>query len=323
MTLQTLRASSRQADLLELALEQVLACPACQGRLALETSGEFLHCDGCGSQTPLVEGIPVFSPAGLGPEDPQAEEIRFRDRLAKEELSRATPDLLEGVGKHHCVSVMKTYAHRFRNRFSANDWLLDIGTGYAWPWKSAGPGPLIVGIDLSLGNLLLAKKLLGRSPHPVLLVCANASRLPLADRSFSGLWSVQAFQLFPEPVFQRVQAELDRVLRKEFRMELHHLHPAPFYRLLYRLRGKRLHRRGRAGPFETNRLLPEEWIRRWDSFRGGRFKVSTGYSELFFHPELGVRPRPYPSGLERFLCLRAPAFASLFARQGCLRFENR
>lgn len=321
MTLQTLQSSSLQAGLLELALEQVLACPGCYGRLAFEPSGKSLRCGGCGSKTPLIEGIPVFSSSGS--EDPQVEEIRFRDRLAAEELSRGTPDLLEVVGKHHCLPAMEKYAHRFRDRFSAGDWLLDIGTGYAWPWKNAGPGPRVIGIDLSLGNLLLAKKLLADQPRPVLLICANAARLPLAGQSVRGLWSVQAFQLLPEPVFQQMQVELDRVLGKEFRTELHHLHPAPFYRLLYRIRGKRLHRRGRAGPFETNRLLPEEWIRRWDSFRGGRFKVSTGYSELFFHPELGVRPRPYPSGLERFLCRRAPAFASLFARQGCLRFENR
>ncbi len=316
-------ATVSQSDLLEAALTEVLACPDCQARLVLEAAGKSLRCGSCGSTTPLVEGIPVFASSGPGPEGLQAEEMAFRNQAASEQLRNDTADLLSVAGKHHSVPLMGRYAHHFRSHFSAGDWLLDIGTGYSWHWKNAEPGPRVIGIDLSLGNLLLAQRLLADQPRCVLLICADASRLPLANGSLAGAWSVQAFQLFPEPIFQQVQRELDRVLRKDFMMELHHLHPALLYRFLCRLRGRTLHRRGRHGPFETNRLLLAEWLQRWASFREGRLEASSGYSELFFHPELGVRPRPYPSGLERFLVQHAPGFSSLFARQGYLRLKNR
>lgn len=264
-----------------------------------------------------------FSTAGRGgSEVDQAEEKAFRNRTAQEELQRGTGDLLKVVGQHHALSPMREYAQAFRRSFREKAWLLDVGTGYAWPWKDAGEGPAVVGIDFSMGNLLLAKRLLGDRRGRVFLICADASRLPFAEGSFDGVWSVQAFQHFPAPIFQRARTELERVLKKRFMMEFHHLHPAFLYRILSRFKGKRLHRRGRCGPFETQRLFLSEWLEKWKTFRGGRFKTTTSYSELFFHPELRFRPRVYPVRLERFLSRCAPFLAALFARQGCLRFKS-
>ena len=309
---------TREAALLETALREVLACPECRGTLARGPRGETLRCTACAAEFPLVEGIPVFTRGSPGP---QEDERLFRDRLAQEELRGGTQNLRAVAGEHHCIPVMGKYAASFRSRFSTRDWILDIGTGYAWPWAGTPGGPPVIGIDLSLGNLLLAKRLLGKS-DPVLLLCADASRLPLRGGMISGVWSVQAFQLFPELVFRKMQEELDRVLKPRFLLESHHLHPAPLYRILYRLRGKRLHLRGRCGPFETNRLTLYEWRSRWASFRKGTLEITGGYSELFFHPEMGLRPRPYPVGLERWLASRVPALAGTIARQGILRVET-
>ncbi len=315
-----LAGAASQADLLEAALARVLACPGCRGRLALDPHRESLRCAGCGAAVPLVEGIPVFTEEGSGL---QVEEKAFRNRAASKEMRQSAGDLLKGIAKHYSVPLMAGYALDFRRRFSREDWLLDMGTGYSWHWKDAPPGPRVIGIDMSLGNLLLANRLLGDRGRCVLLICGDASRLPLADRTMAGVWSVQAFQLFPEPVFQQAQQELDRVLKSNFLMEFHHAHPSPFYRLLARLRGKSLYRRGRSKSFETNWLLLSEWESRWRLFRDGCFTVSRGYSELFFHPELHIRPRPYPSRLERLLSRWAPMLVSLFARQRYLRLESR
>ncbi len=304
-------------SLLETALKGILACPECRGQLALVPTGKSLRCGGCAAETPLVEGIPVFTRGDPGP---QEEEKRFRDAAAKNQLGLPGPDLLETAGRHHCLPVMAAHARSFRKRFSERDWILDIGTGYAWPWREVTEAPWVIGIDFSLGNLLLAKRLLEGS-DTVLLLCADAARLPLAAGTMAGAWSAQAFQHFPDPIFRQAQKELDRVLRKDFLLEFHHLHPALLYRVLCKLRGKPLHRRGRCGPFETNRLSLAEWRSRWSSFRQERSKVSCGYSELFFHPELGMRPHPYPLGLERMLTARVPALAGMIARQGVLRVE--
>lgn len=306
------------AALLDAALKEILVCPDCRGTLARKPEAEALICASCAAEYPIREGVPVFTREFP---DLQEEERRFRDRAAEEQLRQAGQDLRAVAGEHHCVPPMQENAGVFRSRFSRNDWILDIGTGYAWPWAGAAGGPRVVGIDLSLGNLLLAKRLLGESA-PVLLLCADAARLPLREGVIAGAWSVQAFQLLPEPVFKKMQQELDRVLKEDFLLESHHLHPAPMYRLLYRLRGRRLHRRGRAGHMETNRLSLQEWREQWASFRNGKPRISFGYSELFFHPEMRIRPRPYPVGLERWLASRLPGLASLFARQGILRVET-
>ena len=304
--------------LLETVLKEVLACPQCRGTLTRDLHREALRCAACAAEFPLVEGIPVFTRGSLGL---QEDERRFRDKAAQEQLSQKGQNLRAVAGRHHCIPVMEKHARSFLNRFSKQDWILDIGTGYAWPWAETAGGPLILGIDLSLGNLLLAKQLLEESA-PVLLLCADASRLPLRDGVISGVWSAQAFQHFPEPVFRNMQGELDRVLKPQFLLESHHLHPALLYRLLCKLRGRPLHLRGRCGPFETNRLSLSEWQARWAGFREGRSEISCGYSELFFHPEMGLRPRPYPVELERWLASHAPALAGVIARQGILHVET-
>ena len=314
-------AASSQAALLDAALKGVLACPRCHGQLAKDSTARGLRCLGCQAGTVLVDGIPVFTGDQRGL---QVEEKAFRDRAASQVQGRGAVDLLNIVSRHHCVPLMGGYARKFRGRFSAWEWLLDIGTGYAWHWKDAPvSGARVIGIDMSLGNLLLARRLFGESSRCALLICADASRLPLAKGSIAGVWSVQAFQHFPEETFQQAQQELDRVLQKDFRMEFHHLNPALCYRLLYRLQGRRMPLKGRSGPFVTNRLSASEWEGRWNSFRGGQFDMFHGYSELFFHPELWIRPRPYPLGFERFLTRYALRVSSSFARQVILRLETR
>ena len=312
------RAETNRLELLKNALQEILACPECRSRLDLNPTGESLRCIGCASEFPMVEGIPNFMRRSSGP---QEEEKRFRNAAANDQLRRGTQDLLGVAGRHHCLSVMAAHTRSFRKQFSMNKWLLDIGTGYAWPWMDDSEGAPILAIDISMGNLLLAKRLLGESSSVVLL-CADAARLPLADGTISGVWSAQTFQHFPEPTFRQAQGELDRVLKEVFLLEFHHLHPAPLYRILCRLRGRQLHLKGRCGPFETNRFSLFEWRARWAGFREGQPEISCAYSELFFHPEMGLRPRPYPVGLERWIVSHVPALAGMIARQGVLRVET-
>ncbi len=200
--------------------------------------------------------------------------------------------------------------------------MLDVGIGYGWHWyRQENPeGRKIVGLDLSLGNLLLAQKILGRD-DPVLLICADASRLPLRDASLSGAWSVQTVQHFPEAVFDAFHREIDRVLQPRCIMDVYNLNPALMYRLAYRLLGRRLHGRGRIGAMELNRFPVSQWMARWRGFRPGRVEIRQGYSELFFHPEFYCKPKNYPVRLEQKIAAGLPGLASLFARQGQLCFR--
>lgn len=92
------------------------------------------------------------------------------------------------------------------------------------------------------------------------------------------------FRHFSYTVFEVIQSELDRILRRKFAVEIYNLHPASFLKAIYLATRKSFHMRGRIGDMELTRLTPVEWARIWQSFRGGSVRVILGYSELFFHP---------------------------------------
>lgn len=306
--------------LLQKAIEEVLACPGCKGPVAmLEGTPSEVVCTRCQSAYPTVDGIPVLT--GREPLE-QQEERRFRDAIAIKYSRREPRALRSVIARHHCIPIMRKHAELFRSRFKPGEWILDLGAGWGWHWDGQGPGAKIVFLDMSLENLRLARRLLSGNEH-VVLVCADASALPVRENSISGVWSVQVFQHFPERVLTRVKGELDRVLRDEFVMEIHNLNPAWLHRVIYRLFRKELHCRGKIGSMELNRLSAEEWKGVWEEFRAGRSQISHGYSELFFHPNFHVRPRLYPLRLEEALVRHRPKLAALVARQVQVRVESR
>jgi uncharacterized protein YbaR (Trm112 family) len=296
--------------LLREALASVLACPRCEGSLDLSDDTGHVICGRCGASSTIDDGIVDLSAVT---ETAQEGERHFRDRLAGEERASGRAALLDVIARHHGVAVMRRRAREFAGHFGDRDWLLDIGIGWGWHWMERATGPRIIGVDISMGNLRLARRMLGESSH-VLLVRADAVALPIRSRSVSGVWSVQALQHMPDDVLARTRNELDRVLRDDFRIEIANLNPSLLLRAAYRLRGKRLHRRGRTDTMELNRRTAWEWATIWRDFRPGRSRVSTRHSELFFHPDLFLRPRPYPLRLERALS-RVPLLPGLIARQ--------
>jgi len=311
--------SEQNHGLLSQAIEDVLVCPACRGTLILEGNHQLI-CIGCDRYYPIQNGIPIFLLSGTSLQD---HEKRFRDAIAAEHINRSRYDLIRLAAEHHCIPVMRLHAEHFRSRLSQKLWMLDVGIGYGWHWSEMVDEKVrIVGIDMSLGNLLIAKKILGTDSN-VLLVCADASELPIRDKSISGVWSVQTIQHFPDIVFDRFQQEMNRILSATFIMEIYNLQPALLHRLIYRLFGKHLHRRGRSGEWELSRLSMVEWIKKWHAFRPERMCMDFQYSELFFHPDFHVRPERYPVRLEQFISRRLSGLASLFARQGQIRIKSR
>lgn len=208
---------------------------------------------------------------------------------------------------------MRARVARFAARLARRPWILDLGVGWGWHWEDVGHDIGVIGIDMSLRSLHLARGLLAKRPD-IVLVCADAAQLPLRKASIAGVWSIQVFQHLPAEVFERAKAELERVLTDKFVLELCNLNPAWVNRASYRLVGRRLHRTGHGGKLELNRLSGAEWLDRLRDFRPTVTR-STDYSELFFHPELRLRPRPYPLKLEDFVASRMPMLAAATARQ--------
>lgn len=274
----------------------------------------------CRRTYPIIDGILVFL---QGEPLDQEEERRFWDALAAEHVRSDRRTLLEVVARHHCIPIMRRQSGKFREQFKPHEWILDVGVGYGWHWTGQGVGAQIIGVDISLGNLMLARRLQSDSDGSVVLVCADAVALPIRENSISGIWSVQTFQHFPQRVLTRVQSELNRVLRNEFVMEIYNLNPARLHKVIYRFFGKQFHCRGKLGVMELNRLSAEEWANVWRWFRGGHPCVTRGYSELFFHPDFHLRPWPYPLWLEHALVTCTPKLAALFARQVHVRIGTR
>jgi uncharacterized protein YbaR (Trm112 family) len=304
--------------MLRTAADSVLACPDCKGMLDVDAERRAVRCSQCRRDYPVQDGIPILL---TGRETAQKEELAWRNAVATPYMDSSLDALLELIGEHHCVPVMRQHAETFKRRFAPHDWILDIGVGLGWHWSADHAGACVLGIDASIGNLLLARRFLGPDHRRVSLVCADAAALPVRDRSIAGVWSVQAFQHFPADVLSSVLRELHRVLQERFAMEIYNLHPALFLRAVYRLFGRRLHCHGATTYMELNRLSPKKWRGIWKQLRGGQPRMSHGYSELFFHPDLRCRPRPYPERLETALAAYAPLLAGLFARQGRISIE--
>ena len=297
-------------NLLAEALAEVLVCPLCHGDLNMDFPGERISCQSCGRKYPLEDGIPILLPEL---NVAQQEERKFRDELAKEWYHWDKDNLSKVVAKHHCLPVMKDRADRFRSQLSEHDWILDVGIGFGWHWAGNKIGGKIIGIDFCYGNLKIAQKMLSVEDR-VCLVCADATHLPVKNNSISGCWSVQTFQHFPENVLKLAKGELQRVLKRQFLMEVYDLNPALLLRIIYRLFGHQLHISGKTGSMELYRRSAAELRKLWQFLVNETVKVDIGYSELFFHPDLRVKPNPYPMAIER-LVAKFPGFASLFARQ--------
>lgn len=312
-------ASLEQHEALQALFDDILACPVCHARLELQEIATSVRCTGCPRRYPIVHGIPVLLSDG---QPWQEEERKSRDVLADDYLDRDHEALLTLISQNHAIPLMRRRAEQFRVGFRPSDWILDLGVGNGWQWVSGSPGGKLLGIDLSLGNLRLAQRLLRLMGQEHVLVCADAAALPIRARSVSGLWSVQTFQHFPKAVLLRTLAELDRVLTDPFVIEIHNLNPALLQQAVAGLLGKPYHLRGRLGAKELNRLSAREWIALWSRFREGRCRVRSGYSELFFHPRFRLFQRRYPVKLEEAVSRYAPGAAALFARQVWIRIET-
>jgi LSD1 subclass zinc finger protein len=308
------------SDGLQEAIENILACPTCKGRLTLGKGAVSIRCTSCQRTYDIKEGIPVLF---KGEAIIQEEEREYRDHLAGGYAGSDRQSLMEAIGKHHCIPVMRRHAEEFRNRFKPSEWILDIGIGWGWHWAEQGEGARILGMDMSLGNLILAKRILDEDDANVVLICADASALPILENVVSGIWGVQVFQHFPQEVLHQVQTDLASILRNEFVMEIYNLNLPLLHKIIYHLFGKQFHCHGKQGEMELNRRSSKEWTDIWQEFGNGSRKLSHSYSELFFHPDLRFRPHKYPIKLENVIAEYAPKLAALFARQVQIRIEAR
>lgn len=254
----------------------------------------------------------------------QEDEQKMRDdEMRKVVAELPESEILKLVGRHHCLPVMQKKAAAFRASFSSNNWIVDIGGGTGAYWRGTR-GAKILLVDFSYEMLRTAKVLL-HERDDVLLVHADAARLPFMNHSIAGWWSVQVFQHFPFKQQKNVLIELRRVLRQEWHAEITNLNPSLLYRIIYKLCGKRFHLRGTTDTFELNLFTAKEWSNFFNQLLtvSEQSKIQGTYSELFFHPNFKIFPTPYPLAFEMWLTRVSPWVCSLFARQSQLNIMHR
>lgn len=183
-----------------------LVCPRCRG--ALDDATDTLTCSACLATFPIVAGIPdlrVSPDPWIGLEEDRAKALRVLQESAGRDFAghvrgywSLTPttrtDHAERFTRH--VLAAKTRSsdwirslERARKTSGAEDIWLDLGCGTADLAAAAG-NRTVIGVDVAMRWLVVAKKRLEEEGIATHLVCANAEALPFPERSFDAVMSL-------------------------------------------------------------------------------------------------------------------------------------
>jgi SAM-dependent methyltransferase/uncharacterized protein YbaR (Trm112 family) len=214
---------------------ELLRCPRTKSTLALQPDGQLRAQEG-GHLYPVVEGIPdfrLFDPPYTTRDEERkvvGQLFRAAASMGHEELIR----LLENNVAPHPVAERraKAVAHRLALRERAPRRLDDLfdkaggmripggraldlgcGSGEAVGALIARGATEVVGVDISLVELALARKLLDESGIDALLVAGCAEALPFADEAFRFVYSPDVIEhVADQPAYLQ---EAHRVLEPE------------------------------------------------------------------------------------------------------------
>ncbi len=199
-------------------------CPACRGSLA--AAGGGYHCRGCGRSYPVHFGIPDFRLAP-DPRLPLAEDLRRAERLAAAATRSSFEDLLRLYWEMSpdtpppAAARYRRFAldgeERGREALSAIEAVggghrhgravLEIGCG-AGGFLAAAQGRFdpLVGVDVALRWLVVARRRVPADGPGTRLVCASADRLPFGDGAFDGVVALHTLEHTAHPAAVLVEA---------------------------------------------------------------------------------------------------------------------
>ena len=203
------------------------ACPRC--RRAVASDGQAYTCAACSARFPVVLGIPDFrlfpDPwIGLAEDREKAHRLEERSRgVSLETMVRTywamTPETPSAHADRFVDHVMKA-ADRSREWIARlpsipgrnrEPWL-DIGTGTGdLAVVAAEQGETVVGIDIAMRWLVVARRRAELAGVLVDFVCCNAEHLPFDDATFSRAAALGAIEHVTDA--EQVLRETRRVLR--------------------------------------------------------------------------------------------------------------
>lgn len=181
-----------------------LVCPRCRSELVEgETS---LRCAGCAAVYPVVAGIPdlrVAPDPWIGLDADREKALRLDEACEGADLEEAVRTYWRLTPSTPPEQAERFIRHVLRARERSREWLdrtvdegavvgpwLDVGCGTADLAAAAGGSTPVVGIDVALRWLVVARLRLEREGIPAYLVCANAERLPFQEGAFQRVVSL-------------------------------------------------------------------------------------------------------------------------------------
>lgn len=201
-------------------------CPACRG--GLQESARSLHCTTCDRHYDLVDGIPDFRlsiPSWLDvaadtatarelsdaqlPLDELVREVFERQTASDpQRVERRTREILDGPKR------LQEDLDGWLKPVIADGQFLDLGCGGGMLLAAAAeqnPSAPVIGIDVSMTWLVVAKRMVAERGGRALLAAAMAEALPFASESIPAVVSLDVIEHvdMPDPYL----AEIDRVLQ--------------------------------------------------------------------------------------------------------------
>ncbi len=182
----------------------ILRCPVCKGILR---QGPELHCQRCGTNYPIVDGIPVMLRDQRdvdGEQNPAVEKQFYEDMFSG----------LRGLEDGHCIVYGHDRIYDFMNDLERGT-LLEAGCGAGHHGVNlARRGFKVTSIDLTLNGLKAAKRLAEHERQDNLYVCGDIKRLPFADNEFDVCFCSLVLHHFIS--LDNLIKELARVTKKYF-----------------------------------------------------------------------------------------------------------
>lgn len=185
-------------------------CPSCGA--AVRRVGEAYQCGSCGGSFPILFGIPDFRLHSDSYLDLSAERAKagylfdysrdhsFRDLVAR--YYAITDDVPPSL-----ASIYSTYVEQASERgrqileeMPSGRRLLDLGCGSGGTVLAAGmAGRQVVGVDIALRWLVIAKHRLAEAGVEAELVCACAEALPFPPGGFDGVVAADLLENTRDP----------------------------------------------------------------------------------------------------------------------------
>jgi SAM-dependent methyltransferase len=208
--------------------ESLLCCPLCREALLAESVG--LSCARCSRTYPRVVGLPDLrfqTPSGFDAQkdlyvagllQQQEERLNFEELLAF--YYKLNPPANEALHAGHMAhfqvegeqaeAALGELAGRWTH--PETEALLDVGCGLGRYLRAARARfGIVAGIDLSVAQLVLARKHLAEAGQTALLVAAQSERLPFAASTFGAAVAADSLEHVADPV--ATVGEAARVLR--------------------------------------------------------------------------------------------------------------